>query len=133
MENIEPIKELTESVARICDVDKDKMLDVGQRKPQYAFPRWMLWLAIKRLTNYSNDIIAELTKDRNGKRHSYSNITSGISKMSRMTDNDFIWGQKWVLVKNVIKNIKKDFVESKQTPKITIIVPKGIEVEIKEK
>lgn len=133
MENTEQIKELTESVARICCVDKDEMLEVGQRKPQYAFPRWMLWMAIKRLTNCTNNTIAELTKDRNGKRHSYSNITSGISKMTKMTDNDYIWSQKWVLVKNVIKNMKKDFVESKQIPKITVIVPKGIEVEIKEK
>lgn len=133
MENTEQIKELTESVARICCVDKDKMLDVGQRKSEYAFPRWMLWMAIKRLTNCTNNTIAELTKDRNGKRHSYSNITSGISKMSRMTDNDYIWAKKWESVKNVIKNIKKDFVESKQTTKITVIVPKGVEVEIKEK
>lgn len=133
MDNTDPIKILIDNVASICSVDKQRMLDVGQRRPQFAFPRWLLWLAIKRLTNYNNQIIAEITKDSAGNKHSIPNITSGISKMSRMTDTDYIWSQRWKKVKEVIKSIKKDFDQSRPKQKITIIVPKGIEVEIKEK
>lgn len=50
-----------------------------------------------------------------------------------MTDTDYIWSQRWKKVRDVIKSIKKDFDQSRPKQKITIIVPKGIEVEIKEK
>ncbi len=128
----QPLAILKNAVAEVCDVEIDLMLDKSGKKYHYNHARWLLWLAIKTLTHYSNNVIARMTKDKDGNCFTVDSVGKGIAKMSQMTSNDYVWQKKWKAIKEVIAELKKDSETREETKqKITIIVPFGIEVEVK--
>lgn len=130
----QPLTILKKTVSDVCDVEITQMLDknVTRRHYHYNHARWLLWLAIKSLTHYSNNVIARMTKDKDGNSFSVDSVGKGIAKMSQMTSKDYVWRQKWQAIKEVIDDLKKESGAREETKqKITIIVPFGIEVEVK--
>lgn len=129
------VQSLLAASAHVCGVSEKEITNWEDRRQRCASARWLWWLAIKRLTRYSNDNISHITVNKEGIRATPDTISKGVSKMVRMTENEVVWKRRWQYVKEIIHSLEKesDINCPKPTPKIILVIPKGIEVEIKEK
>lgn len=130
----EQIKILINEVSRLCDVPPNAILSKKNKRHFCTFPRWLLWFSIKNLTHFDNNTIGRLSSTLTGETFGSHNVQYGIKKMAYMVDNDCIWAKRWGAIKSTIKEMKKDSMQQElKTQKILLVIPKGIEVEIKEK
>lgn len=123
---------IAESVARICNVDKNAMFSDFD-KVHTAHARWLFWYAVKYMTNVSCRRVAEQTSIY-GKRYTEQGIARAVGKMGSMIENEPMWKRRWSVIKRIIK-LQYDNEEQDET--IIIQIPKSIKnkikIEIKEK
>jgi hypothetical protein len=68
-----------------------------------------------------------LVKDMFSISH-YTTISNAVRQMSRMIDTDYTWSARWNSIKKQITHGEK-----KERPKIVVIAPDGIDIEIKRR
>ena len=120
---------IAESVASVCDVDKEEMLS-GNRDIHNTHARYLYWYALKYLTHDSNLVIGETSIPN--KIYTTDCVRKGINSILNLIDKNTQWNKRWQIVKNIISTIKKDIETERTIKKVVISVPEGIEVEIKK-
>ena len=121
-------KYLSDFVAALCNVPKDKMLS-NTHVVYCAHARYLYWYAYRYMTNDSYENIAAQC-GKNGHRYTQSAIATGVNKMSTMIENEPLWNKRWLIVKRIIKESNGSL--SEPPVQITITVPKNVEVTIKK-
>lgn len=117
---------LADFVAALCDVDKDKMMNIsGRGDAHLSYARWFYWYTSRMLLGSTYKEMSE-NHARIGARVTQHGIMQGVARMATMTEEEPIWRKRWIIMKRIIE-------ESKKNPPIKIVVPKEVEIEIEKK
>lgn len=117
-------------VASLCNVDvKDMLTDCNTLGVSQA--RWLFWYAYRLMTRETYYKISELTSVYYGKRFTQATVANGITKISQIIEKEPIWNKRWTIIKKIIKHQQESLFDSEKEP-IKIVVPKGINVELKQ-
>lgn len=125
---------LASFVASLCDITVQDMFS-SIDKTHISQARWLFWYSYRYITGESFDRIADRAIFE-GHRFAMRSVAAGIGNMTDMIAQDGIWRKRWAIVKRFInakKSVDEDFI-AKNLPetKITLTVPKGTKLEIKE-
>lgn len=121
---------LARFVASLCNVDAEAML-TNCNTLGVSQARWLFWYAYRLMTHETYEKISELTSCYFGKRFSTATIAIGINKISQMIEQEPVWNKRWLMLKEIIK-LQQGFKLSIEKEPIKIVVPKGINVELKQ-
>lgn len=121
---------LAHIVASLCNVDvKDMLTDCNTLGVSQA--RWLYWYAYRLMTHNTYNKISEQTSKYYGKRFTQAAVANGITKISQIIEKEPIWEKRWMVVKKIIKQ-QQDFMFGFEKQPIKIVVPKGINIELKK-
>lgn len=117
---------LAETVAALCNVDKDAMLG-GSDKSYLSQARWLFWYAYRYMTGETFEKLSILTMkaNNNARRFSTTAIGAGYNKMSALIQSDPLWEKRWSIIKRIIK-LRENPNEKKVDNTITINIPKHL-------
>lgn len=119
-------------IAAMCNVDVADMLSSCD-KVYLSQARWLYWYAVRYMTNETYERIAQKTSMERCKFSSES-IRVGCQKISMLIETDYIWANRWKLIKHIIKlKYKKDDENKKQKIVVNIPISSNIEIEILKK
>lgn len=125
-------KSIANFVASLCNVDCGRMLSFGN-KSGTTQPRWLFWYAYRYMTNESYERISEVTNEIGGYMFTVPAVGQGVNKMAQMIESEPIWKKRWTIIRGIIKGYYSERHDEEENRRITIRVPKGFNVELKEK
>lgn len=122
---------LADFIANLCGVPTKEML-TSREKHHFVYARWLYWHSVHFINKESFRKMAANT-EQTGMKFTADAIAKGCAKIGGMIARERMWGHRWETIKRAVSVKNKEF-EKRLTepPKITVIVPKGIKVEIKE-
>ena len=127
--NYDLLNNLVYFVASLCDIEPYDMLSIND-KIHASQSRWLLWYAYRYMTHESYERIAEQTHIE-GHRFQTRSVAAGIEKMSKLVEQETLWGKRWGIIKQIIRIWKNENNEMQASREILVSVPKEIDVKIK--
>ena len=126
---------LADTVASLCNIDKDEMLSKTAR-PHIANARWLYWYAYRYMTRETYEKIAEMT-NRIAKGHfTASTICSACNRMEELKSSEPMWQKRWNTIKRIVR-MRDCSGSGNDEYTITVCVPRElkemIKIEVKEK
>lgn len=121
---------LAQIAAELCRVDVDDMLG-DTRNIDNVRARWFYWYAYRYMTEESHEKIASTLSK--GRQFDRATIGQGISKIGMLIGDECIWRRRWVAMKKIIGIIigSTESAIATETPVVTVVCPKGVNVELK--
>ena len=117
-------------VASLCNVNVKSMLTECNTL-SVSQARWLFWYSYRLMTHETYSKISQLTSMYYGKHFTQATIANGITKMSQMIEQEQVWNKRWMILKKIIRHQQKGVFTQHEEP-IKIVVPKGINVELKK-
>lgn len=123
---------LADIIASLCNVQKDKILNLRNKELRYVHVRWLLWYAYRYMTAESYD---NLSTNKIWSNADKTSIRYGVLKMGTMIEHEPFWARRWAIVKKIIdiRNAGEEPIDNT----IVITIPRDIKnkvnIQIKNK